>query len=39
MAKLESYDLNALKEMVNRLPVATASELVLAVSKSGLFDE
>ena len=39
MAKLESYDLNALKELVNRLPVATASELVLALSKSGLFDE
>jgi DNA-binding NarL/FixJ family response regulator len=39
MAKLESYDLNALKELVNRLPVATASELVLALSKSGMFDE
>jgi DNA-binding NarL/FixJ family response regulator len=39
MTKLESYDLNSLKEMVNRLPVATASELVLALSKSGLFDE
>jgi len=39
MTKLESYDLNALKELVNRLPVATASELVLALSKSGMFDE
>jgi DNA-binding NarL/FixJ family response regulator len=39
MAKLESYDLNALKELVNRLPVATASELVLALIRSGLFDE
>ena len=39
MTKLESYDLNALKEMVSRLPVATASELVLALIRSGLFDE
>jgi DNA-binding NarL/FixJ family response regulator len=39
MAKLESYDLNALKELANRLPVATASELVLALIRSGLFDE
>jgi DNA-binding NarL/FixJ family response regulator len=39
MAKLEQYDLNSLKEMVSRLPVARASELVLAFNKSGLLDE
>jgi DNA-binding NarL/FixJ family response regulator len=39
MTKLESYDLNSLKEMVARLPVATASELVLALNRSGLLDE
>jgi DNA-binding NarL/FixJ family response regulator len=39
MAKLEQYDLNSLNEMVSRLPVARASELVLAFNKSGLLDE
>ena len=39
MTKLESYDLNSLKEAVARLPVATASELVLALNRSGLLDE
>ena len=39
MTKLESYDLNSLKEAVARLPVATASELVLAINRSGLLDE
>jgi DNA-binding NarL/FixJ family response regulator len=39
MTKLESYDLNSLKELVARLPVYTASELVLALNRSGLFDE
>jgi hypothetical protein len=39
MTKLEQYDLNALKDMVSRLPVARASELVLALNKSGLLDE
>jgi hypothetical protein len=39
MAKLAQYDLNSLKEMVSRLPVARTSELVLALNKSGLLDE
>ena len=39
MAKLAQYDLNSLKDMVSRLPVARASELVLALNKSGLLDE
>jgi DNA-binding NarL/FixJ family response regulator len=39
MTKLAQYDLNALKDMVSRLPVARASELVLALNKSGLLDE
>lgn len=39
VTKLESYDLNSLKELVARLPVATASELVLALNRSGLLDE
>jgi Zn-dependent protease with chaperone function len=39
MTKLEQYDLNSLNELVSRLPVARASELVLALNKSGLLDE
>jgi DNA-binding NarL/FixJ family response regulator len=39
MTKLEQYDLNSLSELVSRLPVARASELVLALNKSGLLDE
>ena len=39
MIKLEQYDLNSLNELVSRLPVARASELVLALNKSGLLDE
>jgi DNA-binding NarL/FixJ family response regulator len=39
LAKLEQYDLSSLKEIVARLPVATAPELVLALNRSGLLDE
>jgi DNA-binding NarL/FixJ family response regulator len=38
-AKLEQYDLDSMKELVARLPVASASELVLALNRSGLLDE
>jgi DNA-binding NarL/FixJ family response regulator len=38
-AKLQSYDLGSMKDLVSRLPVANASELVLALSRSGLLDE
>jgi DNA-binding NarL/FixJ family response regulator len=38
-AKLEQYDLESLKDLVARLPVASASELVLALNRSGLLDE
>lgn len=38
-AKLQSYDLGSMKDLVSRFPVANASELVLALYRSGLFDE
>ena len=38
-ARLEGYDLNSLKELVARLPVANAVELVLALNRSGLLDD
>jgi len=38
-AKLEQFDLESLKDLVARLPVASASELVLALDRSGLLDE
>ena len=37
-AKLELYDLDSLKELVSRLPVANATELVFTLDRSGLLD-
>jgi DNA-binding NarL/FixJ family response regulator len=37
--KLEQYDLQSLNEMVSRLPVSSAIELVLALNGSGILDE
>jgi len=39
VSKLEQYKLSALDDLVARLPVANATELVLALNKSGLLDE
>jgi DNA-binding NarL/FixJ family response regulator len=39
VAKLEDYDLSALGDLVSRLPVASAAELVLKLNRSGLLDE
>jgi DNA-binding NarL/FixJ family response regulator len=39
MAKLEHYDLNSLNDVVSRLPVANATELVIALNRSVLLDE
>jgi DNA-binding NarL/FixJ family response regulator len=39
VTRLEDYDLSALSEIVSRLPVASAGELVLKLNRSGLLDE
>lgn len=39
VTRLEDYDLSALSELVSRLPVASAGELVLKLNRSGLLDE
>ena len=39
VSKLEQYKLSALDDLVARLPVANATELVLALNRSGLLDE
>lgn len=39
MDKLEKYDMNALKAIIEHLPVSSASELVLALNRSGLLDD
>jgi DNA-binding NarL/FixJ family response regulator len=39
MDKLEKYDWKALKEIAELLPVASSSELVLALDRSGLLDD
>ena len=39
MTKLEQYDFNSMKEIVSRLPVVSATELLLALEKSGLLDD
>ncbi len=39
MDKLEKYDVKALKAIVKHLPVSSASELVLALNRSGLLDD
>lgn len=39
ISKLEDYKLSALDDLVSRLPVANATELVLALNRSGLLDE
>jgi DNA-binding NarL/FixJ family response regulator len=39
VAKLEVYNLGSLNDLVSRLPVASAAELVLKLNRSGLLDE
>lgn len=37
-SKLENYELGSLDEAVSRLPVVSATELIMAMNRSGLFD-